>query len=116
MLVERVAIPNDLRRGEPFDLKVVLNNTRESTGANAATVSGKLVLKKQVRGESVVVSEGRVQLPPGKRVYTVRQEIDSAGFYTYEAVFVPDNPQDDTMPQNNRATTFTTCAAKGRSS
>lgn len=114
VLVERVAIPNDLRRGEPFDLKVVLNNTRESTGANAATVSGKLVLKKQVRGESVVVSEGRVQLPPGKRVYTVRQEIDSAGFYTYEAVFVPDNPQDDTMPQNNRATTFTHVRGKGQ--
>lgn len=114
VLVERVAIPNDLRRGEPFDLKIVLNNTRETGGGDAGTVSGKLVLKKQVRGDSVVVSEGPVQLPPGKRVYTVRQEIDAAGFYTYEAQFVPDKPQDDTMPQNNRATTFTHVRGKGQ--
>ncbi len=29
MIVERVATPNDVRRGEPFDLKVVLNNPQD---------------------------------------------------------------------------------------
>jgi len=114
VLIERITVPNDLRCGEPFDLKVVLNNTREAASGESGTVCGKLVLRRQVRGESVVVSEGPIELPPGKRVYTVRQAIDAAGFYNYEALFVPDKAQDDTMSQNNRATTFSHIRGKGQ--
>ena len=34
-------------------------------------------------------------------------------FYTYDAQFVPDNPADDAMSQNNRATTFTHVRGSG---
>ena len=53
-------------------------------------------------------------LPPGKKVFTIRQEIDQPNFYTYEARFIPDRPEDDAMPQNNRATAFTYVQGKGR--
>ncbi len=55
-----------------------------------------------------------VTLPPGKKVFTVRQQIDAPNFYTYEARFIPDRPEDDTMPQNNRATAFTQVQGKGQ--
>ena len=53
-------------------------------------------------------------LPPGKKVFNLRQSIDAANFYTYEARFVPDRPEDDAMPQNKRATAFTHVAGKGQ--
>ena len=53
-------------------------------------------------------------LPPGKKVFNLRQSIDAANFYTYEAKFVPDRPEDDAMPQNKRATAFTHVAGKGQ--
>jgi len=114
VMVERVSMPNDLRRGEPFDLKIVLNNTRQATAKDSGAVRGRLVVKKSARGQSTVISDGPVELPSGKRVYTVRQEMDASGFYTYEAVFYPERPGDDTMPQNNRATSFAHVRGKGR--
>ena len=53
-------------------------------------------------------------LPPGKKVFNLRQSIDSANFYTYEAKFIPDRAEDNTMPQNKRATAFTHVAGKGQ--
>ena len=53
-------------------------------------------------------------LPPGKKVFTIRQKIEAPNFYTYEARFVPDRPEDDAMPQNNRATAFTHVQGKGQ--
>ncbi len=55
-----------------------------------------------------------VTLPPGKKVFSLRQQIDAPNFYTYEARFIPDGPADDTMPQNNQATAFTQVQGKGQ--
>jgi hypothetical protein len=114
VMVERVTMPNDLRRGEPFDLRIVLNNTRQASAKDAAAVSGRLVVKKSARGDSVVISDERTALRPGKQVFTLRQQLDASNFYTYEAAFYPDRPQDDTMAQNNRATAFAHVRGKGQ--
>ena len=115
VLVDRVTIPSNIRGGQPFDLKVVVTNTKQPTGDDPGIVRGRLTIRQKRGDESVVVSEGPVQLPPGKRVYTVRQELNSVGFFQYEATLTPERPeQDDTMPQNNRATTFTHVRGKGQ--
>ncbi|MBN2476608.1 MAG: VWA domain-containing protein [Pirellulales bacterium] len=110
VVVERLAIPTDIRQGQAFDLKVVATNTATDGGE----IHGRLVLSQLTGGEPEVLSEERVTLPPGKKVFTIRQTIDRPNFYTYEAKIVPDKPEDDTMPQNNRATAFTHVRGKGQ--
>ncbi len=114
VVVERVMLPGNIRRGQPFDLKVVVTNIRQPVAGDPGVVTGRLTIRKRLGDQSVVVSEDKVSLPPGKRVFTVRQQMDSAGFFTYEAAFVPDRKADDAMAQNNRATAFTHIRGKGQ--
>ena len=112
--VQRLSIPSDVRRGQPFDMKVVVNNSSKPRPGNAGEIRGRLVLSQLVGDRTQVLSDEAVVLPPGKRVLTLRQQIDSPAFYKYQVRFVPDNPADDGMPQNNRATTFTHVRGKGQ--
>lgn len=112
--VERVILPSDVRRGQPFDLRIVVSNSVDLAPGDKGEVHGRLVLSQLTEDQPVVLSDEKVTLPPGKKVFTVRQKIDQANFYTYEAKFVPDRPEDDSMPQNNRATAFTHVVGKGQ--
>lgn len=114
VVVERMTMPNDVRRGQPFDMKVVVTNTKTAEPGKSSKVPGKLVVRKRAGDQSQVVSEEQITLPPGKSVYTIRQQLDAPNFYTYEAEFFPDNPADDTMRQNNTATAFTQIRGKGQ--
>ena len=111
--VERVVLPGDVRRGQPFDLRVVLSNACDPKPGDSGAVHGRLVISQVVDDRPVVLSDEAVTLPPGKRVFAIRQQIDSPGFYAYEARFLPDRPEDDAMPQNKRATAFTHVRGKG---
>jgi uncharacterized membrane protein/Mg-chelatase subunit ChlD len=118
--VERVALPGDVRRGQPFDLRVVVNNLTEPGpgrgpgAASSGVVHGKLVIHQSTPEGTTLLGEERITLPPGKKVFSIRQQIDAPNFYTYEARFIPDRPEDDTFPQNNRATAFTQVQGKGQ--
>ncbi|NLX96434.1 MAG: VWA domain-containing protein [Rhodopirellula sp.] len=114
VIVERVTIPSDIRRGQPFDMKIVVTNTKDSADGDSGAVHGRLVIRQRAGDQARIISDQAISLPPGKRVYTVRQQIDAPSFYTYEAEFVPERPEDDTMRQNNRATTFTHVRGKGQ--
>ena len=110
--VEKVDIPAGVRRGQPFDLRVVLHNDAgERPGARP--VAGKLRLVRKAGNREETVAEQDVRLPPGKRVFTIREEIEQSDFYTYEARFVSDNPASDGMAQNNVATAFTHVRGRG---
>ena len=61
-----------------------------------------------------LISDRTSRWSRARRVFTVREEIDQPDFYTYEARFVPDDPADDAMPQNNQATTFTHVRGSGQ--
>ncbi len=109
--VEKLTVSNDVRRGQPFDLRVVLNNTTD--GEQGGAVRGRLRIVRRTGERETTMAEQEVELPPGKRVFSIRQQIDQPDFYTYEARFVPDNPADDAMPQNNAASTFTHVRGRG---
>ena len=114
--VERLLLPNDIRRGEPFDLKAVVTCITDPEKPGVVS-HGRLEFRRQQDGQWVVLNRDQdqhVTLEPGKHVFTLRQQIDTPDFYTYEARFLPDSPQDDTMPQNNRATAFTHIRGKGQ--
>lgn len=111
--VEKVTIPSDVRRGQPFDLSVVLNN-KIAEGQSRGSVDGRLQIVRKTGNRETMLTDQEVTLEPGIRVFRVREEIDAPDFYTYEARFVPKNPADDTMPQNNQATTFTHVRGSGQ--
>ena len=114
--VDKVAIPADVRQGQPFDLKIVVDNTGPD-GAEAADASGRLQVVRKSGGREehlLVPPNDRVTLPSGKRVFTVRETINAPDFYTYEARFIPDDPAADALPQNNTATAFTHVRGKGQ--
>jgi len=124
VILERVTMPSDVRRGQPFDLCVVLSNTHTAgdgrltpelpADGDLGGVSGRLRITKWLGDQPIPVSEDTVVLPPGKRRFTVRQEIDATGFYTYQAEFLPDDPANDAMSENNEATAFTQVRGRGQ--
>ncbi len=112
--VERVTIPPDVNRGQPFDVRVVLNNTATATQKSSGNVKGQIEITRKTGDSEKVLARQPVELEPGKRVFNMREEIDSPDFYTYEARFVPDDPAQDAVAANNRATTFTHVRGQGQ--
>lgn len=115
--VEEVVLPADIRRGQPLEARVVIDHLAAAEDqASGRTVRGKLRLLRQVgpREELLNPDSQDVELQPGKNVFTFPHRIDEVAAYTYKAVFVPDDPQDDRVLENNQATAFTQVRGKGR--
>ncbi|MCA9258922.1 MAG: VWA domain-containing protein [Planctomycetales bacterium] len=110
--VEKVDVPNGVRKGQPFELRVVLNNDSDADSPGSV-VHGKLSVVRKTPDRTELVVEQDVTLPPGKRVFTIPETIESSDFYTYEARFSPADAGDDGMPQNNVASAFTHVRGKG---
>ncbi len=108
--VDKVALPADVRRGEPFELRVVVDH--DTTGAGKA--KGKLRIIRKHGQQETTLSEAPVELSSGKNVFTVSETIEESDFYTYEARFVPDDKSTDASEQNNLATAFTHVRGKGQ--
>ena len=115
MDVQRVILPGEVRLKEPLNVRVVLCNRGGAAAAEKGEVSGRLVVQRIVDDQPLGRPwEQRVTLPPGKKVFNLRQSIDSPNFCTYEARFVPDRPQGGVLRPNHRATAFTHVAGKGQ--
>ena len=112
--VEKVALPADVRREQPFELRVVLNNDMPGDEASGETVAGRLIVVRKAGEREERLADAPIELEPGKRVFSIREEIDQPDFYTYEARFVPDDPNADSLAQNNSATAFTHVRGKGQ--
>lgn len=117
VMVEKLVAPADIRQGQPFDLRVVLENTAQADPADPqkGAVSGRVVIYQKTSDQPRPIAEQPVTLEPGKCVLTVRQELNEASFFSYEARFIPDDGQlaRDTTAQNNTATAFTNVRGKG---
>jgi Mg-chelatase subunit ChlD len=109
VVVERIDVPANLRKGTPFALRIVLDNISEG-----ATTTGKLRVTREFAGTKHGISDETVTLQPGKQVLTLRQELSESGLSTYEAQFIPDDPAADVQSQNNSATAFCQVGGKGR--
>lgn len=117
VLVEKIDLPNNIRKGQPFEARVVLNNYVDPSGANAGNskpVRGRLRVKQKVGGEETLLLEESVTLDPGKNVFPLRHQIEEPAAYVYDAEFVPATEDDDGLRQNNSATAYTYVRGKGR--
>ncbi len=113
VIVEKVTLPSDVRRGQPFELRVIVNNTT-SPERNGGRVAGRLEILRKNGDAEQRIGDQHVVLEPGKHVLKTREQIDLPDFYTYEARFIPDDPSDDGVPQNNLASTFTHVRGSGQ--
>ncbi len=114
VIVEKIAAPTNVREGQPFDLRVIVTNTKRPTDEDSGVVPGRLVVKQRAEGRSRTIIDQQVELPPGKQPYGIEWDLEASGFYEFEAEFIPRRPQDDAMPQNNQATTFVQIRGKGK--
>jgi uncharacterized membrane protein/Mg-chelatase subunit ChlD len=113
--VERVALPSDVRQGQPTEIRVVVSNYGKATEQNPkGEAHGILKISRTHDGEEALLSEEAVTLVPGKNVFKVDTKLDKTGAYNYKAEFVAEDKNSDYMQQNNIATGFTQVRGKGR--
>jgi len=112
VLVEKIDLPNNIRKGQPFEARVVVNNY--ANNATDKPAKGKLRVTQKVRGETQLLLEEDITLDPGKNVFPLRHEIDQPASYIYNAEFIADNPSSDGLTQNNTATAYTYVRGQGR--
>ncbi|MFM9068657.1 MAG: vWA domain-containing protein, partial [Planctomycetota bacterium] len=106
--VEKVVLPPDVRQGQPYDVRVVVQNYASNVSDEAANespasddadpsaaVTGTLKVSRWVGRSEQLISEQPVTLKPGKNIYTFQQQVDLPTVYTYKAVFFPSNNRDD---------------------
>lgn len=113
--VEKISLPPDIRRGQPMEARVVVQNYTQPSQENpTGEVSGRLRVTRKYGNQEELLSEETVTLKPGKNSFAFDSTIDVPAGYTYQADFAPDDPAADVMKQNNRATAFTHVRGKGR--
>ena len=111
--VEKVALPPDIRRNQPFEARVVINNATDKSGDGQTDQGARSRSCARRASDRRRWSTSRIEIKPGKSVFPFRQNIDQADFYTYEVRFIPDDPKADAISQNNEATAFTHVQGKG---
>jgi len=109
VILRRLAAPSHAQSGQSIPLRFVLNSTRETSGRLVLNMNGRPV---DLEPESPDVGSA-VQLRQGTNVKTVTLPIGTHGVHEFEAVFVPDDPNADQIPMNNRASAMTSVAGPG---
>ncbi|MCG8653467.1 MAG: VWA domain-containing protein, partial [Pirellulales bacterium] len=112
VMVEKIDLANNIRKGQPFEMRVVLNSY--SDGQSNKPVRGKLRVKQKVGGVETLLLEESITVDPGKNVVPLRHQIEQPAAYIYDAEWVPDSESDDGLRQNNNATAYTYVRGKGR--
>ena len=111
--VDRVVVANNIRKNEPFEARVVLNNATDESAEGDGVVQGTVKLVSRQGSREEVLAEQKVTLEPGKTFLKFEHQIDEPDFYEYQAIFTADDPEQDRVTQNNRATSFTHVQGQG---
>lgn len=98
--MEGLHVPSDILPKEPFDVTAVVNSQREGEGKLAIYRNGELVAPLQ-----------KVKLNKGKNVFTVKQKVENAGNFAYEAVI---EMPGDTVTNNNASHAFANSRGEAR--
>ncbi len=97
--VQKLQLPPRLKRSQSFEAKIFV----QADQATTATV--RLYRNEEFMGEQ------KVELAAGKNLFTFPQTLAEPGFYSYDVQLdVPSDP----LPQNNRASAFTTVQGEPR--
>jgi len=103
VVFRRLAGPARARSGQTVSLRFVLKSTSHSTGKLMLNLNGSPVDLAPGSPEVAVP----VELKPGTNVRAVSVPVGARGVHEFEAVFLPDDPNQDRIAQNNRASAMT---------
>ena len=112
VLVEKIDVPGFVRQGQTVDARVVIN--RYSEAGNAKEIDGRLRVIRRIGNQSEVLADGPYTLDRDINVVPIPHKVEETAGYTYEAEFTTDDPANDTISQNNRATAFSYARGKGK--
>ena len=99
VVLQKVVVPGKLKKGQPFDVKIFVQSDRATRA--------KVLL---YRDEALLGTQS-VELQAGKNLFTFPQTLTDPGFHSYD---VRIDAPGDTVPQNNRATGYTTLRGEPR--
>lgn len=109
VIFKRLAAPTRARSGQTVSLRFILNSTARTRGKLFLNLNGKTV---DLDPDSPDIA-ATVDLKPGTNVKTVSLPVGTRGMHEFEAVFVPDDPEDDRISQNNHVTALMFVAGPG---
>jgi len=109
VLFKRVVAPPRARSGQTVSLRFVLNSTADVRGKLMLTLNGEPVDLVPDSPEVAVP----VELSAGTSVKTVSIPVGTRGIHNFSAVFIPDDPKQDRIVENNRASAITYVAGPG---
>jgi uncharacterized membrane protein len=90
--VQKVSLPNRLKKGQTFDVKIFA----QADQAQSATV--------RLYRNNQFLDAAKVELSAGKNLFSFPQTLDAPGFYSYD---IQIEGERDQFAQNNRAVNFT---------
>lgn len=112
VLVEKIDVPGFVRQGQTVDARVVIN--RYSEAGDAKEIAGRLRVIRRIGNQAEVLADGPYTLDRDINVVPIPHKVEETAGYTYEAEFTTDDPANDTISQNNRATAFSYARGKGK--
>lgn len=109
VVFNRLVSPPNARSGQTVALRFVLTSTAAVRGRILLTLNGRPV---DLDPASDAVAAA-VDLKAGTNAKTISLPVGTRGLHEFEAVFVPDEPSQDTLVQNNKATSLTYVSGPG---
>ncbi|MGO9599340.1 MAG: glutamine amidotransferase [Isosphaeraceae bacterium] len=110
VLVEKVSLPPDVKKGETVNINVVIRASEPTHGT--------LQIFQRTDNTRVPASGNEqpvpVDLQRGINVFTLKQLITEPNFYTFSAEFIPDRDSGDKRSINNLAEGFTHARGKAQ--
>jgi uncharacterized membrane protein len=109
VIFKRLAVPAKARSGQTVSLRFILNSTAHARGKLLLNLNGEPVDLAPDSSDIAVVAD----LEPGTNVKTISLPVGTRGIHEFEAVFIPDEPYQDRIVQNNRASGITYVSGPG---
>lgn len=106
ILIDKIVLPPELKKGDTANLKIVVRA--------AAPASGTLRVLQTANEQSKTIVEQQVALRQGLNVFSRSITIEEPNFYAYEAQFEPNAAAGDVLARNNTASSFSLVRGEGR--
>ncbi|MHC4580277.1 MAG: vWA domain-containing protein, partial [Planctomycetota bacterium] len=103
VVFRRLAAPGHARSGQTVSLRFILNSTISTSGKLLLNLNGEPVDLVPDSSEIAVP----VELEPGTNVKTISMPVGTRGVHEFEVAYIPDDPGQDQIIQNNRASAVT---------
>ncbi len=110
VLVEKVSIPPDVKKGERVNINVVIRASEPTSGTLQIFQKADNYRAPAAGNEQPTP----VELQRGINVFTLKQLITEPNFYTFTAEFIPDKDSGDRRSINNVAEGFTHARGKAQ--